>query len=456
MQNIHLAIIDDEDILRVSLTDELREAGYDVQSFSDPVKGLKAMEKTPVDVVFTDIRMPGMSGLEVLEKLKALQPDIVVVLMTAYGSVNTAVEAMKKGAYDYLTKPFPAEELFLLLDRIKELRSIRQENIRLRSYIEKRYSPDSFVGQGEHVQYVRKMIDTVAQSSTSVLITGETGTGKELLANIIHYNSDRRDKPFIKASCAIFSRELFESELFGHDKGSFTGAAKMRPGRFEMANGGTLFLDDIDDTPLDLQVKLLRVLQEQEFERVGGNKTLKVDVRVIAATKADLKQLVKDCLFRKDLYFRLNVFPIHLIPLRERREDISSLVEQFVYDLATQSNITVDMEVIDFLHQYDWPGNVRELRNVIEHMLLLSKDKTIDTSLLPSEITNPDGSAMDMPLGERPLDEIMAAFEVNILKQALDRTRGSQVRAAKLLGIPASTLRTKMVKYGLQPKKEKK
>ncbi len=455
MQNLRLVIIDDEDILRVSMTDELSEAGFEVQSFSDPVAGLEAVKKTPVDVVITDIRMGSMTGIEVLTQIKAMKPDTVVVLMTAYGSVNTAVEAMKKGAYDYITKPFPVDELYLILDRIKELRNIRQENIRLRSHFETKYSPDAFIGFGEQVQHIRKMIDTVADSSTNVLITGETGTGKELLANIIHYNSDRREKPFIKASCAIFSREVFESELFGHAKGSFTGAVKMRPGRFELADGGTIFLDDIDDTPLDLQVKLLRVLQEHEFERVGGNKTLQVDVRVIAATKADLKNLVKECQFRKDLYFRLKVFPIHLVPLRERREDIPMLVQHFVAEMASQANIEVAPEVLNRLQKYDWPGNVRELKNVVEHMLLLSKDKTINAAVLPSEILHPDVTATESEIGEKPMDEIMAEVEVNILKQALDRSHGSQVRAAELLGIPASTLRTKLVKYGLQQKKEK-
>jgi DNA-binding NtrC family response regulator len=453
MKTLKIIIIEDEKILRISLADDLREAGYDVQDYHNPNSALEVIQRDSVDVVITDVKMPHMDGIKLLSKIKTIKPNTTVIVMTAYGSVNSAVEAMKKGAYDYITKPFQMDEMLLILDRIKEMCSIKQENLQLRSHFQSQYNLEAFVGNGEHVRQVRELVKTIAQTPTTVLITGETGTGKELLANIIHYNSDRINKPFIKAGCAIFSRDIFESELFGHKKGSFTSAVKDRIGRFEMADGGSIYLDDVDDIPLDLQVKLLRVLQEQEFEHVGGNKTIRVNVRTIASTKSDLKTLAKEGKFREDLFYRLNVFPIHLLPLRERKEDIPQLVNYYVQQIAPEIKIEIRPKVMECLMHYHWPGNVRELKNVVERLLLISRGQDIDVSKVPLEILQPDTVIPEVCVGQKPLDEMMADIEENVIQQALQRTRGHQAHAAKLLGVPPSTLRTKMLKYGLKVEK---
>lgn len=447
MSHLNIIIVDDEDILRISLKDDLLDAGYRVKDFRNPEDALRSVEKQPVDVVITDIKMPRMDGLELLSRIKQLQPDAQVIVMTAYSSVDSAVEAMKKGAYDYIAKPFKIDELFLRLERIAELRSVKQENRHLSSTLASHYTLNSFVGKSEAVQQIRELVETVADSPTTVLITGETGTGKELLANIIHFNSNRRTKPLVKVSCAVLSREIFESELFGHEKGAFTGAAQQKKGRFELADGGTLYLDDVDDIPLELQVKLLRVLQEQEFERVGGTQTIRVDVRVIASTKADLKKLVAEGKFREDLYYRLNVFPIHLAPLRERQEDIPLLVEHFCKEMAPESEIVFRPEVINCLTLYSWPGNVRELKNIVERLILLSRGEEVDLAKIPLEILEPDGVAPEVCIGRKPLNEVMEDIEVNLIRRALQISGWNQNRAAELLGLPPSTLRTKMSKY---------
>ncbi len=451
MSKLRIFVVEDEEILRVTLTDDLRDAGHNVEAFENPHQALQAVETSPVDVVISDIKMPGMDGLELLTRIKAIKPETQVMLMTAYGSVESAVEAMKKGAYDYITKPFKIDEMLLRLERIGELRNVKQENRRLRNQIASHYTLDAFVGHSAAVQQIRQLVHTVAPSRTTVLITGETGTGKELLTNILHYISDRRDKPLIKVSCAVLAREVFESELFGHEKGAFTGATQQKQGRFELADGGTLYLDDVDDIPLELQVKLLRVLEEQEFERVGGTRTLRVDVRVIASTKADLKKLVAEGRFREDLYYRLNVFPIHLAPLRERREDIPLLVEHFCRELAPGQKVHFRPEVMECLSNYTWPGNVRELRNVVERLILLSKNQEVDLSHVPIEILQPDGTTPEVCLGQKPLNAVLEDIEVNLLRRALQMSGGNQARAAEILGIPPSTLRTKMAKYNINP-----
>ena len=450
MKDLKIFIVEDEKILRVSMTDELRDEGYDVQAFESPLAGLKALKTSPVDVVITDIKMPKMDGIKLLSKIKAIKPNTLVIVMTAYGSVNSAVDAMKKGAYDYIMKPFQMDEMLLILDRIKELQKIKQENVRLRSHFESQYSIDAFIGGGEHVRQIRELVKTIAKTPTTVLITGETGTGKELLANIIHYNSDRFNRPFIKAGCAIFSKDVFESELFGHEKGAFTGAMRERQGRFEEAHGGTIYLDDVDDIPLDLQVKFLRVLEVQEFERVGSNKTIKVNVRTIASTKTVLKKLIEEGKFREDLYYRLNVFPIHLIPLRERPEDIPILIDYFIEQMAPEAHIRIHPKIMDCLKRYHWPGNIRELKNAVERVILVSQGKNVDASHLPLEVLHPNTMIPEICVGQMPLDEMMANIEANVIQQALHRTHGNQARAAELLGLPPSTLRSKMNKYDLK------
>ncbi len=449
MRPLKIFVVEDERILRVSLTDELRDAGYMVEAFEDGRRALARFQKQPADVVISDIKMPGMDGLELLEKIKQARQDTFVILITAYGSIDSAVHAMKKGAYDYITKPFKIDELLIRLQHIEDILRLRQENIRFQSEFQTQFGYQAFVGSSKAVQETLELVRTVAESKTTVLITGETGTGKELLANILHYNSDRRKKPLVKVSCAILSREVFESELFGHEKGAFTGATKARPGRFELADGGTLYLDDVDDIPLDLQVKLLRVLQEGELERVGGNETIRVDVRVVASTKAELRQLVSEGRFREDLYYRLNVFPIHLVPLRERKEDIPELVQHFIRMQAPERDIRVPDTVMQCLMNYDWPGNIRELKNIVERLILLSRGQELDPGKLPLELLQPAAVSPEVCLGQKPLEQVMADVEANMIRQALEQTGGNRSRAAGLLGIPESTLRSKMKKYNL-------
>ena len=447
MSQLRIFVVEDEEILRVSLRDDLRDAGYDVLEFDDPLKVLDKIKKQIVDIVIKDIKMPKMNGLELLDKIKSVKPETTVILITAFGSVDSAVEAMKNGAYDYITKPFKMDELLLVLERVKELHIIKKENVQLRSQFESKYSIDTFIGDDKTTQKMLELVRTVENRSTTILITGETGTGKELLANIIHYNGDRKKNPLIKVSCAVLSRDVFESELFGHERGAFTGAAKERIGRFEGADSGTIYLDDVEDIPIDMQVKLLRVLQEQEFERVGGNETIKVDVRVIASTKVNLKKLIREGRFREDLYYRLNVFPINLPPLWQRKEDIPELINYFVKQLRPELDIVILPEVMDCLKIYSWPGNVRELKNVVERLLLLSGGREIDLSLVPLEILQSDHSVPETILGQKPLHEMIMETEANLIYNALQKTNGSQARAAELLGIPPSTLRTKMNKH---------
>jgi DNA-binding NtrC family response regulator len=390
--------------------------------------------------------MPDLDGLQFLEKVKNLRPDTFVLMMTAYGSVETAVEAMKKGAYHYLSKPFEMDELIVQIEHIEELCRVTRENQQLRAQL-KETQGDTFVGQSEAIQESMKLVDKVAKTDSTILITGETGTGKELLTQTIHNNSLRKDKPFIPVNCAVLSREIFESELFGYEKGAFTGAHATRQGRFELADGGTIYLDDVDDIPLDLQVKLLRVLQERQFERVGGGVPIEIDVRVIASTKADLRKLVEEGKFREDLYYRLNVFPIHLKPLRERREDIPVLVDYFIKNKFAK-DVQVSQSVLDALQKYDWPGNVRELKNIVERLLLLAENGKIHASSLPAEILRSGSEQQSPELGNDSLDEMVRAFEKSLIQQALQQSDGIKAKAAELLKIPATTLRSKISKLG--------
>ncbi len=449
MESLRIIVVEDEEILRVSLTDDLIDAGYVVKSFENPIDALAEIKKANVDLVITDVKMPGMSGIELLNNIKKIKEETIVIVMTAFASVNAAVDAMKKGAYDYIHKPFQIDELLLQIDRIKDLINIKQENVMLRTQVASKYSLDSFVGESQSSEHLLELVSIISKKDTTVLITGETGTGKEHLTHILHHQSNRYNKPFIKVSCAILSREIFESELFGHEKGAFTGAMKERKGRFEMADSGTLYLDDVDDIPLDLQVKLLRVLQEQEFERVGGNKTINVDVRVIASTKADIRELVNQGKFREDLFYRLNVFPIHIEPLRDRPEDIPGLIDHFVKLFAEEKDIKVNEDAMNYLKQYNWPGNIREIKNISERLVLMTSGNQIKASSIPLEIVKPSGPLPELSIGKKPLDDVLADVEINIILQALNQSHGNKAKAAEILGIPASTLRSKINKYDL-------
>ncbi len=443
-------LAEDERILRVSLADELRDAGHEVFEFSQADSVLPKIREEIPDLLITDIRMPGIDGLELTEKVKAIAPDTIVVVMTAYTSVDTAIKALKLGAYDYLSKPFRNEEILHLTQRVAELRDIKQDNKRLQSQISQQFDFSSFGGENQQIKKIFELIKSVAHSNASVLITGETGTGKEMLANIIHYNSKRLNKPFVKVSCAILAREVFESELFGHEKGSFTGADKSRKGRFETADKGTIYLDDIDDVPLELQVKLLRVLQEQEVEPVGTTQAVNVDVRVIASTKYDLKALIKQGKFRDDLFYRLNVIPIHIPPLRERKDDIRLLAKRFLNEFSHGQNLDIEPSTYSVLENYAWPGNVRELRNLMERLALTAKGDKIGPEDIPAEFLRPDNMISELDETDQwDLEKVIADTEIKLLQAAMAKSGGNKTRASRLLKIPLSTFRTKAEKYNL-------
>lgn len=446
---LNICVVDDEEILRITIAGDLQDAGHNVIDFESPVKALEYVKHHPeVDIVITDIKMPQMDGVELLRKVKEVHPEICVIIMTAYGTVKSAVKAIKLGAFDYITKPFEPVELSNLIDKIAEINCLRKRNIEFKKHFKNKYELKSYYGESESVKKIKENIKLVSASDATVLITGETGTGKELIANIIHYHSNRSNKPLIKVSCAVLSKDIFESELFGHVKGAFTGADKERTGRFEESDGGTIYLDDIDDIPMELQVKLLRVLQENEIEKVGSNRTIKIDVRVIASTKADLNKLVEEGKFRKDLYYRLNIFPIALPALRERKNDIPILFDSFLSDFSNGRKFTVDEEIYSLLKNYSWPGNTRELKNLVERLLILTRDNNISKDILPAEFQTAEKLSHSAGDGNN-LVEIVNNVEITSIKNALTSSDGNKNKAAEILGIPVSTLRSKMEKYGL-------
>ena len=448
-RSLKIFVIDDERIIRVTIADDLRDEGFKVYEFSSAKAALFQLNETCPDIIISDIKMPEMNGIEFLEKAKKICPESIIIMMTAFGKKESAVKAMKLGAYDYLTKPFNHDELLLKLKNVKNLTALQNENKKLKSKLFGKYDFSNYIGTTESVEKVFGMVKLVAHSKSTVLLTGETGTGKELVANIIHFNSLRKNAPLIKVSCAILAREIFESELFGHEKGAFTGADSQKIGRFERANGGTLYLDDIDDMPLELQVKLLRALEEREIERVGGAQTIKIDVRIIASTKVELLQLVKEGRFREDLYYRLNVFPIQIPPLRERKNDIKILVDYFMRENSTNPNIKIEKDALEALEFYFFPGNVRELRNIMERLVLLSGNQNILLKHIPYEIINDAPVQICPPIGGKPLNEIISEFEIQVIKLALHKTNNNKAKAAELLEIPSSTLRSKIEKLGI-------
>ena len=449
-----ILIVDDEKLMRVSLEDKLIKEGYSVNSLSNAVEGIKLLQSTNFDAVITDLRLPKMDGIDFLREIKKASPDTVVIIMTAYGSIENAVTAMKEGAYDYVTKPFSLEELTIKLQKALKHKDTIAENIMLKQRVLSQYGYDNMIGRGEGMKRVFEIISTVSNRDTTILIQGESGTGKELTAGAIHYNSNRRDGPFIKVSCAALNKEILESELFGHEKGSFTGAIKTRRGRFELADGGTIFLDDVDDIPLEMQVKLLRVLQEREFERVGGEETIHVNVRVICATKKDLKKLVQEGSFRQDLYYRLHVVTVQLPPLRERKEDIPSLVTYFIKKYATHQRVSVNsisQETLNLLLSYNWPGNIRELENVIEHAVAFCTSDTIIPKNLPGNLLERETPSGIFPIELSAIDSIdlqetLSEAERKLLLWAYQKTNGNQVRMSEILRIPRTTLQNKRVK----------
>ncbi|BCB96193.1 acetoacetate metabolism regulatory protein AtoC [Dissulfurispira thermophila] len=439
-------LIEDEKLMRVTLDDALKSAGYDVVSFEAGTDALNFLKDNSVDVVVTDVRLPDIDGIDILRQISGTN-DSQVIVMTAFGTIKDAVDAMKLGAFDYITKPFSLDEFILLIERALDVKRLKDENIRLKKDLGKCYCFPNIIGESDAMKKVFSLIQKVADSDSTALILGESGTGKELIATTIHYQSKRKDKPLIKINCAAMPDGLIESELFGHEKGAFTGAIKRKPGRFELANGGTIFLDEIGDIPLSTQAKILRVIQERQFERVGGTETLNVDVRIIAATNKDLDEEVKKGNFRDDLYYRLNVIPVTLPPLRERKEDIPYLVDFFLNKCKNKlsRNIRFSKDAMDILLKYDYPGNIRELENIVERCATLSASDIIQKEDLPSFVFEKSDNIKHVYLSD-----VAAEAEKEHIIRILKTTKGNKTRAAEVLGISRKTLWEKMNLYGIE------
>ena len=439
-------LIEDEKIMRVTLEDALKGSGYDVSSFETGAAGLEALRNAPCDVVVTDVRLPDMDGFDIVREV-ARQGDSQVIVMTAFGTIKDAVEAMKLGALDYITKPFSLDEFLLLVERALELTRLKEDNIRLRKDLNRCYRAPNIIGESAAIKKIFSLVERISASDSTVLILGESGTGKELVATALHYQSPRKGMPLIKVNCAALPEGLIESELFGHEKGAFTGAVRRKPGRFELSNGGTIFLDEIGDVPLSTQSKILRVIQERQFERIGGIATLTVDARIIAATNRNLEEEVRAGRFREDLFYRLNVIPLVLPPLRERREDIPALIEFFMdkYRKKLSKNVRLSGETVEALLAYDYPGNVRELENAIERCVTLSGSNVIGKTELPDTVANRQQAA-----GSLLLSDVAADAEKSHILEVLKTTRGGKTSAAKILGISRKTLWEKMNAYGIK------
>ncbi len=451
-----ILIVDDEKNYLLVLSAVLEEEGYEVLTAVSGAEALEVLASSEPDLVLTDMKMPGMDGIELLERIKARDPDLPVIMMTAHGTVDKAVEAMQKGAYTYLLKPFDNERLILYVRKAISLFQVIQENRRLRRAMQSQYRFGQLIGKSRSMQAVFDTVEKVAPSGATVLIEGESGTGKELVAKAIHFNSPRRDKPFVAVSCSALAETLLESELFGHEKGAFTGAVATRKGRFELAHGGTLFLDEIGELSAGLQVKLLRVLQERSFERVGGTRPITVDIRLIAATNRNLKEEVARGRFREDLFFRLNVVHIVLPPLRERREDIRLLVNHFLEKYAAERKSGVPVkglspEVERLFYEYDWPGNVRELENVIERVMVLCPREIVTPADLPADFAQSSANLLQLGIPkDARLYETLEAVEKAMIERALRLCHNVQAHAAELLGITRSGLNQKIRRYGLE------
>jgi len=448
-ENPLMLIIDDEEAIRDSCSQVLKKDGYTVKTAKDGIEGLRLIKNKSFQVVFLDLRLPGIDGMEVLSRIKEENPETPVVIITAYASIESAVEAMKRGAFDYLAKPFSPEELRLITKKALKSREAFFENIYLREELEKKTEFEMVVGRSKTMDKVMDIVRRVAATESTVLISGESGTGKELLAREIHNHSLRKNAPFVVVDCGALVETLFESELFGHVKGSFTGAHETKHGRFEVANGGTIFLDEISNISLNIQAKLLRVIQEREVTRIGSTKPIKVDVRILAATNQELADLVRKEKFREDLFYRLSVVPIHLPPLRERKEDIPLLVKHFLgkYNKRTRKNINnISPEVKRALMEYDWPGNIRELENTVERAVVLSKGNEIELESLVYHGISSGSSYFNPAAGRcKPLDEV----EKEYIKAVLQAHYGNKSKAARVLGIDRKTLAAKLKKFNI-------
>lgn len=442
-----ILIIDDDTSLRRVLEYNLQEEGYEVQSAASGEEGLYLFGLAQPGLVITDMKMSGMDGLMLLKSIKERSPEALVIIMTAYGTVDVAVEAMKSGAYDYITKPFNRDALRLTVKKALQFNGLAEENKRLKSELSDKADFRTIIGSSKEMEKVFDVIRKVADTEASVLITGESGTGKELVARSLHANSSRRDAPFVAINCAAIPRELLESELFGHVKGAFTGAVKDKIGKFQAAEGGTLFLDEVGELPVELQPKLLRALQEKEVEPVGGTRVQKLDVRVVSATNLNVDKAIADGTFREDLYYRLSVIPMHLPPLRERRIDIPLLIKYFCAKHGSEK-ISFDKNALETLVMYPWPGNVRELENTVERLLIMRNSDVIGIGELPEKllVNGPSGSAViKLPDEGYSLEQL----EREIVVEALERNGWNQTAAARFLRIPRHTLIYRIEKYGI-------
>jgi two-component system response regulator PilR (NtrC family) len=461
-RNASVLVIDDEEIMREILDTLLAREGYSVRLAAGGVEGLDLARSLPFDAVIVDMMMPGLDGLQVLDELRKLDEDLPVVMITAFASMENAIAAMKKGAFDYITKPFKNDEVLVVLRNAIERRRLQAENVTLKQNLQARYHKFAgIIGKSPRMKQVFDLIIQAAPSRSTILITGESGTGKELVARAIHSNSARADKSFVTVNSGNLPPDLLESTLFGHVKGAFTGAVYPKKGLFDLADKGSIFFDEIGNIPLETQAKLLRVMQEREFMRLGGMETLKVDVRIIAATNVDLKREVDEGRFREDLFYRLHVIAIHLPSLRERKDDIPLLVQHFLEKYGVENNrpgLELAPEALDLLMEYDWPGNVRELENVIERATVLAPGAHIGPDLIPEQVRRAPAVQMPhivMPVDGVSLKEVTAAYERQWIESALEAAGGVQKRAAELLRIKPTTLNEMIKRYDIRPRRKK-
>lgn len=445
-----ILIVDDDKSVCNFISEILNNKGYSVLAAGDGIEAIEIMENEEVCIVISDLQMPGMDGIELLKRIKKERPDIEVIIMTGDGTIETAVEAMKLGAFDYIMKPLSLDHLLLLIDRIYEKRKLLNENIYLLEELSKNYHFDNIVGQSPQMIKLYEEIKQVSKTDATVLLTGDSGTGKELLASAIHYSSQRKSKPFVKLSCAALPEGIIESELFGHEKGAFTSALYSKKGRFELANEGTLFLDEIGDLPLSTQVKLLRVLETKEFERVGGTQTIKVNIRLISATNQNLEKMMAEKKFRDDLFYRLNVVSINIPRLNERNSDIELLANHFLHKYSIETNKRIDgisKKAMALLKTHPWPGNVRELENAIERAVVFCQDNIIKQEHLPNHImkwSDSKGISLNIP------SKYLAVAEKTLITNVIDETNGNMKKASDILGISRGTLYSKMKKLGIR------
>lgn len=448
-----LLVVDDDESLRWVTQAQLQQSGYRVDAAANGKEALAKLREAPADLVITDLMMPGMSGIELLKQIRADYPEIIVILVTAFGTVENAVEAMKAGAYDYITKPVNMEELRLVVGRGLEHLDLRQEVRTLRSSLDRKYGFENILGRSKALLYVLDMAARAASATSTVLIHGETGTGKELLAKAVHFNSPRKDRPFVTINCGAIPKDLLESELFGHAKGAFTGALANQKGKVELADGGTLFLDEIGEMPLELQVKLLRLIQQGEIEKVGVAGVAKVDVRIVAATHRNLEAMIEDGTFREDLYYRLAVIPLELPPLRDRADDIPELVQQFFVKakaMQGRPELVLPPSLLRYFCAYRWPGNVRELENIIERIVVLSRGDEITLDDLPGFLRREPAVAEEFHF-ELPAQGIsLEGMEKELIVRALEKFNWNQTHAAQYLDISRKTLIYRMEKFGLR------